>query len=57
MCSGRGEKMRKIKVKVNGKEIPLNPFATNILGDSIWAMITSLRLEEKPTKVEIEISE
>ncbi|UCB53262.1 MAG: hypothetical protein JSV10_04060 [Candidatus Zixiibacteriota bacterium] len=49
--------MRDIKVKVNGKDIPLNPFATNILGNAIWAMITSLRLEEKPAKVEIEMSE
>ncbi|MGB2979668.1 MAG: hypothetical protein WBC77_00270 [Candidatus Zixiibacteriota bacterium] len=57
MCSGAGEKKRAIKVKVNGKDIPLNPFATNILGNAIWAMITSLRLEEKPAKVEIEVSE
>jgi len=57
MCSGTGEKKRTIKIKVNGKEVPLNPFATNILGDTIWAMITSLRLDEKPTKVEIELSE
>jgi hypothetical protein len=57
MCSGGEEKARDIKVKVNGKDIPLNPFATNILGNAIWAMITCLRLEEKPTKVEIEISE
>ena len=57
MCSGGEEKKREVKVKVNGKDIPLNPFATNILGDSIWAMIECLRLEEKPAKVEIEISE
>ena len=57
MCSGGEEKARDIKVKVNGKDVPLNPFATNILGNAIWAMIMCLRLEEKPTKVEIEISE
>jgi hypothetical protein len=57
MCSGGGENTRDIKVKVNGKDVSLNPFATNILGNAIWAMITCLRLEEKPTKVEIEISE
>ena len=45
------------RIKVNGKDVALNPFATNILGDTIWAMITSLRLDEKPTKVEIELSE
>lgn len=57
MCSGGGEKARDIKVKVNGKDVALNPFATNILGNAIWAMIMCLRLEEKPTKVEIVISE
>lgn len=57
MCSGGEEKKREVKVKVNGKDIPLNPFATNILGNSIWAMIECLRLEEKPAKVEIELSE
>ena len=51
------EKARSLKIKVNGKEVPLNPFATHIVGSTIWAMITSLRLEEKPSKVEIEISE
>ncbi|MGB7062463.1 MAG: hypothetical protein WBF13_08960 [Candidatus Zixiibacteriota bacterium] len=57
MSSGGEEKARDVKVKVNGKDVPLNPFATNILGNAIWAMIMCLRLEEKPTRVEIEISE
>ena len=51
------EKAKSIKIKVNGKEISLNPFATHMLGSTIWAMITSLKLEEKPRKVEIELSE
>jgi hypothetical protein len=57
MCQPGEEKARGIRIKVNGKEIPLNPFATHILGSTIWAMITSLRLEERPSKVEIEMSE
>jgi hypothetical protein len=57
MCSGGEQKMKDIKIKVNGKDVPLNPFATNILGNAIWAMVASLHLEEKPAKVEIEISE
>ena len=57
MCQGETEKARSIKVKVNGKEISLNPFATHILGSTIWAMITSLKLEERPNRVEIELSE
>jgi hypothetical protein len=51
------EKARSVKIKVNGKEVPLNPFATHILGNTIWAMISSLKLEEKPSKIQIELSE
>jgi len=51
------EKARSIKIRVNGKEVALNPFATHIVGSTIWAMITSLRLEEKPSRIEIEISQ
>ena len=57
MCSEGEEKMKDVKVKVNGKDISLNPFATNVLGNAIWDMIECLHLEEKPAKVEIEISE
>lgn len=51
------EKARSVKIKVNGKDIPLNPFATHIVGSTIWAMISSLRLEEKPKRIEIELSQ
>ncbi len=51
------EKARSIKIRVNGKEVALNPFATHIVGGTIWAMITSLRLEEKPNRIEIELSQ
>jgi hypothetical protein len=57
MCQGETEKARSIKIKVNDKEIELNPFTTHILGSTIWAMVTSLHLEERPQKVEIELSE
>lgn len=57
MSQEGSEKAKSIKVKVNGKEVSLNPFATHIIGSVIWAMITSLRLEEKPNRIEIEISQ
>ena len=57
MSQGEIEKARNLKVKVNGKEIPLNPFATHIVGSTIWAMIKSLKLEEKPNRIEIEVSQ
>lgn len=50
------ETTRSIKIKVNGNAVTLNPFTTHILGSTIWAMISSLRLEEKPKHVEIELS-
>jgi hypothetical protein len=51
------EKARSVRIKVNGKDISLNPFATHIVGNTIWGMISSLKLEEKPKKIEIELSE
>ena len=55
MANDEKEKTRSIKIKVNGKEIPLNPFATHILGNTIWVMISSLKLEEKPNRIEVEL--
>lgn len=57
MANDEKEKARFIKIKVNGKEISLNPFTTHILGRTIWAMISSLKLEEKPKKIQIVLSE
>jgi hypothetical protein len=57
MVNDKKEKARSIKIKVNGKDIQLNPFATHILGNTIWAMISSLRLEEKPNRIEIDLSQ
>jgi hypothetical protein len=51
------EKARYIKIKVNGKDISLNPFTTQIMGNTIWAMVSSLRLDEKPKQIRIELSE
>jgi hypothetical protein len=56
MANHEKEEARSIEVKVNGKEVSLNPFATHILGNTIWAMISSLKLEEKPNQVEIRLS-
>jgi len=57
MTDEEKEKARSIKIKVNGKEISLNPFTTHILGNTIWAMVSSLKLEEKPNRIEIELSQ
>lgn len=48
--------LKKIELKVNGKEISLNPFANNIISSTIWSMVSSLKLEEKPENIEIKVS-
>lgn len=55
MVNDEKKKARSIKIKVNGKEVSLNPFSSHILGNTIWAMISSLKLEEKPNQIEIEL--
>ncbi len=47
---------KKVELKVNGKEVSLNPFANNIISNTIWSMVSSLKLEEEPEKIEIKIS-
>jgi hypothetical protein len=45
-----------LKLKVDGKEIPLNEFVEKILNGSITGAITSLRgIKEDWKKIEIEI--
>lgn len=48
--------VKKVVLKINGKEISLNPFANNIISNTIWSMISSLKLEEEPKDIEIKIS-
>ena len=48
--------LKKVELKVNGKDISLNAFSNNIIGDAIWGMVCSLKLEEEPKKIEIKIS-
>lgn len=48
--------LKKVQLKINGKEISLNPFANNIISSTIWGMVTSLKLEEEPEKIEINLS-
>jgi molybdopterin-guanine dinucleotide biosynthesis protein B len=46
-----------ISLKVNGKKIPLNPFAKGILKDTIRGMLTSLKGCGSPKRIEIRIEE
>jgi hypothetical protein len=45
-----------LKLKIDGKEIPLNEFVEKILNGTITGAITSLRgIKDDWTKIEIEI--
>jgi molybdopterin-guanine dinucleotide biosynthesis protein B len=46
-----------ITLKVNGKEIPLKPFARGFLKSTVRGMLTSLKGCESPKRVEIRIEE
>lgn len=50
------EVLKKTELKVNGKEVSLNPFANNIVSNAIWSIVSSLKLEEEPENIEIKIS-
>ena len=45
--------MEKISIKVNGKEIPLTEFPTDIIKNTIVGMLKSLKGVEKIEDVEI----
>ncbi|MBN1244744.1 hypothetical protein JXA31_04035 [Candidatus Bathyarchaeota archaeon] len=46
-----------LKLRVDGKEIPLNEFVEKVVGGSIVGAVTSLRgIKEDWEKIEIEIS-
>jgi hypothetical protein len=46
-----------MKLRVDGKEIPLNEFVAKILGGTVVGAVTSLRgIKEDWKKIEIEIS-
>ena len=46
-----------MKIRVDGKEIPLNEFVEKVIGGSVVGAVTSLRgIKEDWEKIEIEIS-
>ena len=56
LCNTLGETELSLKLKVDGKEIPLNEFVEKILGGTIAGAVTSLRgIKDDWKKIEIEI--
>lgn len=45
-----------IKILVNGKEIELNKFAMSVCGNTVYGMVSSLKLEDEPKEIEIKVS-
>ena len=46
-----------MKLRVDGKEIPLNEFVEKVIGGSVVGAVTSLRgIKEEWKKIEIEIT-
>lgn len=50
------EEERPVFLRVNGKDVDLNPFVQNMLKNTVTAMVSSLRIEEKPEIVELRVS-
>lgn len=50
------EEVRHVELKVNGKDVDLNPFVQTIFTNTIMGLVSSLRIEEEPKRVELSIS-
>jgi hypothetical protein len=50
------KEFKDIEIKVNSKTVDLNPFTRSIIGNTIEAMILSLRVEEGSEVVEITLT-
>ena len=46
---------KEVKVLVNGKEIEKNPFVSSVIGNTVSGMVSALRLDEEPRKIEIRV--
>ncbi|MCX6834178.1 MAG: hypothetical protein NTW07_03430 [candidate division Zixibacteria bacterium] len=47
------QKIKSVSVRVNGKEIELNDFVETIFGNTVVGMVSSLRLDEPPKRIEV----
>lgn len=45
-----------LRLEVNGKPVPLNPFVTGMLGSTIKGMVEALKLEESPHTISIHLT-
>jgi hypothetical protein len=47
------QKIKDVGVQVNGKEIELNSFVETLFANTIIGMVSSLRLEQTPKRIEV----
>jgi hypothetical protein len=52
----KGEKSSRIRLKVNGENVPLSPFVQKSIIGTVRGMISALKGCESPQSVEIRIS-
>jgi len=46
---------KEVKIMVNGKEIELNQFVNSFVGNTVYGMVSSLKLDEEPEIMEIKV--
>ncbi len=47
------QKIKAVGVHVNGKEIELNSFVKTLFGNTVVGMVSSLRLDRSPKRIEV----
>ncbi len=45
----------KVKVSVDGKDIPLNDFASKVVGRTALGLVSSLKYVDRPRRVTIDV--
>ena len=46
---------QEITLKIDGRDVPMNPFVKNIFTRTILGMVSSLSGVEKPSRIELDI--
>ena len=47
------EKIKSVGVRVNGKDVELNEFVESFIGNTVVGMVSSLRLDQPPKRIEV----
>jgi hypothetical protein len=47
------QNIKAVGIRVNGKEIELNDFVQTMFGNTVVGMVSSLRLDQPPKRIEV----